>query len=110
MRPGRPVTQSDRAGRMVSMTSEMAAAELAGLRHLHSGKVRDLYEYPDGRLLMVASDRISAYDFVLTPEIPDKGKVLTQLSLWWFKQLDDVAPHHVLSTDVPDEVAGRALV
>jgi phosphoribosylaminoimidazole-succinocarboxamide synthase len=88
----------------------MVAPELAGLRHLHSGKVRDLYEYPDGRLLMVASDRISAYDFVLTPEIPDKGRILTQLSLWWFEQLGDVAPSHVLSTDVPEGLEGRALI
>jgi phosphoribosylaminoimidazole-succinocarboxamide synthase len=95
---------------MVSMTRENEAFELADLRHLHSGKVRDLYEYPDGRLLMVASDRISAYDFVLTPEIPDKGRILTQLSLWWFEQLDDVAPNHVLSTDVPAGLEGRAIV
>jgi phosphoribosylaminoimidazole-succinocarboxamide synthase len=95
---------------MVAMTREMEAPELAGLRHLHSGKVRDLYEYPDGRLLMVASDRISAYDFVLTPEIPDKGKILTQLSLWWFSQLGDVAPNHVISADVPEGLEGRALV
>jgi phosphoribosylaminoimidazole-succinocarboxamide synthase len=92
------------------MTWETAAPELAGLRHLHSGKVRDLYEYPDGRLLMVASDRISAYDFVLTPEIPDKGKILTQLSLWWFERLGDIIPSHVLSSDVPVGLEGRAVV
>jgi len=80
------------------------------LRHLHSGKVRDLYERPDGLLLMVASDRISAYDFVLPTPIPDKGAVLTQLSLWWFEQLADIVPHHVVSTDVPPEYAGRAVV
>jgi phosphoribosylaminoimidazole-succinocarboxamide synthase len=80
------------------------------LRHLHSGKVRDLYEMPDGLLLMVASDRISAYDFVLPTPIPDKGAVLTQLSLWWFEQLADIVPHHVVSTDVPPEYAGRAVV
>ena len=57
---------------------------LAAARHLHSGKVRDLYEIPDGTLLMVASDRISAYDFVLTPEIPGKGEILTRMSLLWF--------------------------
>jgi phosphoribosylaminoimidazole-succinocarboxamide synthase len=95
---------------MVSMTPETEAPEIAGLRHLHSGKVRDLYEYPDGRLLMVASDRISAYDFVLTPEIPDKGKILTRLSLWWFDQLADIAPSHVISADVPEGLHGRALV
>jgi phosphoribosylaminoimidazole-succinocarboxamide synthase len=95
---------------MVSMTRETEAPALAGLRHLHSGKVRDLYEYPDGRLLMVASDRISAYDFALTPDIPDKGRILNRLSLWWFGQFGDIAPNHVLSTDVPDDLAGRALV
>jgi phosphoribosylaminoimidazole-succinocarboxamide synthase len=81
-----------------------------GARHLHSGKVRDLYELDDGRLLMVASDRISAYDFVLTPTIPDKGELLNRMSLWWFDQLHELVPHHVLSTDVPDEVAGRAVI
>jgi phosphoribosylaminoimidazole-succinocarboxamide synthase len=80
------------------------------LEHLHSGKVRDLYALPDGRLLMVASDRISAFDFVLDSEIPDKGEVLTRMSLWWFDQLTDLVPHHVVSTDVPDEFRGRAVV
>ncbi|MDR8407726.1 phosphoribosylaminoimidazolesuccinocarboxamide synthase [Nonomuraea sp. 3-1Str] len=65
------------------------------MRHLHSGKVRDLYEAPDGLLLMVASDRISAFDHVLEPGIPNKGAVLTQLSLWWFEQLADVIPNHI---------------
>jgi phosphoribosylaminoimidazole-succinocarboxamide synthase len=83
---------------------------VVALRHLQSGKVRDLYELPDGLLLMVASDRISAYDFVLPTPIPDKGAVLTQLSLWWFEQLADIVPHHVVSTDVPPEYAGRAVV
>ena len=80
------------------------------LRHLHSGKVRDLYETPDGLLLMVASDRISAYDFVLPTPIPDKGAVLTQLSLWWFEQLADLVPNHLVSTDVPADYAGRAIL
>jgi phosphoribosylaminoimidazole-succinocarboxamide synthase len=84
--------------------------QLAGLHHLHSGKVRDLYETGDGELLMVASDRISAFDHVLPTPIPDKGRILTQLSLWWFGQLEDMVPNHVISTDVPPEVAGRALV
>ncbi|HEX6921933.1 MAG TPA: phosphoribosylaminoimidazolesuccinocarboxamide synthase [Actinomycetes bacterium] len=79
-------------------------------RHLHSGKVRDLYETDDGLLLMVASDRISAFDFVLPTAIPDKGRILTQLSLWWFEQLADVVANHVVSTDVPDEFAGRAIL
>jgi len=80
------------------------------LEHLHSGKVRDLYALSDGRLLMVASDRISAFDFVLDTEIPDKGEILTRMSLWWFGQLTDLVPHHVLSTDVPQRYAGRAVV
>jgi phosphoribosylaminoimidazole-succinocarboxamide synthase len=88
------------------------AQELAGWRHIYSGKVRDLYEPvtgEDDRVLVVASDRISAYDFVLSSEIPDKGRVLTQLSLWWFEQLAGI-PNPVLSTDVPVEVAGRAMI
>ena len=80
------------------------------LRHVSSGKVRDLYELDDGRLLLVASDRISAYDVVLPTLIPDKGKLLTQLSLWWFERLADLVPHHVVSTDVPADLAGRAMV
>jgi phosphoribosylaminoimidazole-succinocarboxamide synthase len=76
---------------------------------LHSGKVRDVYADGDD-ILLVASDRVSIYDVVLPTPIPDKGKILTQLSLWWFDQLADVAPHHVLSaTDVPAEWAGRAV-
>jgi phosphoribosylaminoimidazole-succinocarboxamide synthase len=87
-----------------------AVADLPGLEHVYSGKVRDIYRYPDGRLLFVASDRVSAYDWVLPTPIPDKGRVLTQLSLWWFGQLADIVPNHVISADVPDEVAGRAMV
>ena len=83
---------------------------MIGYRHLHSGKVRDLYESPDGLLLMVASDRISAFDHVLPTPIPDKGRILTQLSLWWFERLADLVQHHVVSTDVPAEVAGRAVL
>jgi phosphoribosylaminoimidazole-succinocarboxamide synthase len=80
------------------------------LQHLHSGKVRDLYALPDGQLLMVASDRISAFDFVLDTLIPDKGEILTRMSLWWFDQLAGLVPHHVVSTDVPEEFRGRAVV
>jgi phosphoribosylaminoimidazole-succinocarboxamide synthase len=83
---------------------------VAAYTHLHSGKVRDLYEAPDGLLLMVASDRISAYDFILPTPIPDKGKILTALSLWWFERLADLVPNHVVSTDVPVEYAGRAIL
>jgi phosphoribosylaminoimidazole-succinocarboxamide synthase len=84
------------------------AVEIPGAKHLHSGKVRDLYELESGDLLMVASDRISAFDWILQTPIPDKGKVLTAMSLWWFEQLD--VPNHIISTDVPAEVAGRAVV
>ncbi|MEV0386555.1 phosphoribosylaminoimidazolesuccinocarboxamide synthase [Nonomuraea sp. NPDC050643] len=66
------------------------------MKHVHSGKIRDLYETDDGLLLMVASDRISAFDYVLEPDIPDKGAILTQMSLWWFDQLKDVVPNHVV--------------
>ena len=84
-------------------------------QHIYSGKVRDLYEDPAGRILLVASDRMSAFDHVLETPIPDKGRILTQLSLWWFEQLSGVVPNHVLSTDVgptdvPPEFAGRAMV
>ncbi len=95
----------------------MSVVELEGWTHRYSGKVRDLYEPAegsdragDGTVLVVASDRISAYDHVLPTPIPDKGKVLTALSLWWFEQLTDLVPHHVVSTDVPAAVAGRAMV
>jgi phosphoribosylaminoimidazole-succinocarboxamide synthase len=76
----------------------------------HTGKVRRLYAWPGDSILMVATDAISAYDHVLPTPIPDKGAVLTQLSLWWFDQLADLIPNHVLSTAVPEDVAGRALV
>jgi phosphoribosylaminoimidazole-succinocarboxamide synthase len=83
--------------------------QVPGAEHVHSGKVRDLYRLPDGSLLMVASDRISAYDFVLETPIPDKGEILTRMSLWWFAQLADLVPNHVLSFDVPEQVQGRAV-
>ena len=91
-----------------------AAPSIEGATHVHSGKVRDLYRLDTGehagRLLMVASDRISAYDFVLDTPIPDKGEILTRMSLWWFDQLSGLLPNHLVSTDVPAEVAGRAVV
>ena len=91
------------------------AVQLPGWRHIYSGKVRDLYVpealHPLGDVvLVVASDRISAFDFILPTPIPDKGVVLTQLSLWWFDQLAELVPNHVVSLDVPAEVAGRAMV
>lgn len=78
------------------------------MRHLYSGKVRELYETDDGVLLLVATDRISAFDHVLPTEIPDKGKILTQLSLWWFERLTDVVPNHLIDAPVPPEFACRA--
>jgi phosphoribosylaminoimidazole-succinocarboxamide synthase len=83
---------------------------VAAYEHVHSGKVRDLYRTEDGLLLLVASDRISAFDFVLPTEIPDKGAILTQLSLWWFDQLSDVVENHIVSVDVPSEFADRAVL
>lgn len=91
--------------------------ELPGHIHVYSGKVRELYRPLDpatggpdpGRLLLVASDRVSAYDHVLDTPVPDKGAVLTGLSLWWFDRLADLVDHHVVSTQVPAEVAGRAV-
>ena len=80
------------------------------MKHLHSGKVRDLYELDGGDLLFVATDRVSVYDVTLPTEVPDKGKLLTGLSAWWFEQLADVVPNHVISTtDVPEQFAGRAM-
>lgn len=88
--------------------------QVPGLVHLHTGKVRDLYRDEDGNLVMVASDRMSAFDWVLPTEIPDKGRVLTQLSLWWFDQLQDLVPNHVISTELPAgapaDWAGRTLI
>jgi len=81
----------------------------ADLRHIYSGKVRDLYETTDGVLLLVASDRISAFDYVLEKPIPDKGKILTQLSLWWFERLADIVPSHLVNAPVPAQFAGRAM-
>jgi phosphoribosylaminoimidazole-succinocarboxamide synthase len=75
---------------------------LEGLQHLHAGKVRDLYAVGDDLVLIVASDRISAYDHVLSTPIPDKGIVLTQLSVWWLGQLDDIVSNHLVTADVDD--------
>ena len=109
------------------MTSRSNPLEIPGWTHIYSGKVRDLYgpneerfdatgltvsddaELRAGSVMVVASDRISAFDRILPTVIPDKGKILNQMSLWWFEQLKEV-PNHVLSTDVPDVVAGRAMI
>src|SRR3712207_1001243 len=74
----------------------------------NSGKVREVYKLDDD-LLMVASDRISIYDVVMPTEIPDKGKVLTQMSNFWFELTQDIVPNHLISEEVPDEVRGRAV-
>jgi len=81
----------------------------APLTLLYSGKVRDVYGWGDDRLLLVASDRVSAYDHVLPTPIPDKGKILTQLSLWWFGQLADLIPNHLIDAEIPARFAGRAM-
>ena len=109
---------SDATSDVTADVTSDAPLELPGYAHLYSGKVRDLYAPIDpatgaadeSQLLLVASDRISAFDYVLDSEIPDKGAILTQLSLWWFEQLADLVPHHVVSTDVPRAVAGRAVL
>ncbi|MGI8415312.1 MAG: phosphoribosylaminoimidazolesuccinocarboxamide synthase [Nakamurella sp.] len=86
---------------------------MGGFRHLASGKVRDIYQVDDATLLFVASDRISAYDWVLPTPIPDKGSVLTAMSMFWFELLADAARNHLLSVDdprIPESVRGRAMV
>ncbi|MCM3778250.1 phosphoribosylaminoimidazolesuccinocarboxamide synthase [Microbacterium hydrocarbonoxydans] len=84
---------------------------MPGWRHLYSGKVRDLYasaDPGDTRILVVASDRVSAFDFVLSPGIPQKGALLTRLSRWWFDRLE--VPNHLAEGDVPASVADRAML
>ena len=81
-----------------------------GWNHLRSGKVRDLYTNLNGELLIVASDRISAFDYILPTEIPGKGKLLTQLSLFWFEMFKEIVPNHLITTDVPTEVKDRAVI
>ena len=75
---------------------------MTNLTHVYTGKVRDLYDAGDGLLLFVASDRLSVFDVVLGETVPDKGRVLTALSTFWFEELADVLPNHVVTTDVPD--------
>ena len=96
----------------MSAPSLPPAPDLPGYRHLYSGKVRDLYVPldDDSRLLVVATDRISVYDQVLATPIPDKGRLLTQLSLWWFDQLADLVPNHLVDAAVPAAVQGRGLL
>ncbi len=92
------------------MTTTVSTTELTGLELTHRGKVRDCYAVGDA-LLLVATDRVSAYDVVLEPSIPDKGRVLTALSLFWFKQLESLVPNHLITADVdemPDAVRVHA--
>ena len=86
------------------------APEITGWNHLRTGKVRDLYTNDKNEILLVASDRISAYDWVMPTVIPGKGAVLTQLSLFWFELLEDIIGNHIVSTEVPNEVEDRAII
>ena len=112
--PARPRVSAP-AGIMERMSE---AREIPGWTHVYSGKVRDLYRPEDGaddRMLVVASDRVSAFDHVLSPGIPGKGALLTELSLWWFDQLGgadggEPVPNHLTGEAAPDEVADRAMV
>ena len=83
---------------------------IEGWNHLRTGKVRDLYTNESGEILLVASDRISAFDWVLPTTIPNKGAILTQLSLFWFELLADIVPNHIISDEVPESVADRAVI
>ena len=86
------------------------APEIEGWTHIRTGKVRDLYSNHEGEILLVASDRISAFDWVLPSVIPNKGAILTQLSLFWFELLGDIVPNHIITEDVPDQVMDRAVI
>ena len=92
----------------------LTSAQAEGLEVFRRGKVRDTFQLPDGTLLMVATDRISAFDVVLPTPIPDKGRVLTQVSRWWFGHTADIVPNHLISgdelpDDVPDDWADRTM-
>ena len=86
------------------------APTIDGWTHIRTGKVRDLYSNDEGEILLVASDRVSAFDWVLPSEIPNKGAILTQLSLFWFELLGDVVPNHIITDDVPQSVIDRAVI
>jgi phosphoribosylaminoimidazole-succinocarboxamide synthase len=86
------------------------APKIDGWTHIRTGKVRDLYSNDEGEILLVASDRISAFDWVLPSEIPNKGAILTQLSLFWFELLGDIVPNHIVTEDVPNSVLDRAVI
>jgi len=103
-----------------ALESVLLETDFAGLERYASGKVRDLYRVDNERLLFVATDRISAFDYVLATGIPSKGRVLTQLSLFWFEFLKDIVPNHLLTADVDrypeplrryaDELRGRSML
>lgn len=86
------------------------APSIPGWTHVRTGKVRDLYTNDKDEILLVASDRVSAFDWVMPSTIPGKGAVLTQLSLFWFELLEDIVPNHVISLDVPAIVEDRAVI
>jgi phosphoribosylaminoimidazole-succinocarboxamide synthase len=86
------------------------APMINGWTHIRTGKVRDLYRNDEGEILLVASDRISAFDWVLPSVIPNKGAILTQLSLFWFELLGDIVPNHLITEDVPASVMDRAVI
>lgn len=94
--------------RIALLASRPMAGTLSELELHSSGKVREIYEDGD-ELIMVASDRISAFDVVLPEPIPDKGRVLTQMSIFWFATTGEIVPNHLISEDVPAEAAGRAI-
>ena len=107
---------------MTDLTTTMLSSDLP-LEKIGRGKVRDIYAVDDNRLLLVTTDRISAFDVVMAETIPMKGAVLTQISAWWFGQLEGVVPHHMISADADDiisevpelqgmrsEIAGRAML
>src|ERR1700712_2662722 len=98
---------------VTSDLSDDAVGSEYGLSHLHSGKVRDLYATDTGHLVMVASDRISAYDVILPTPVPDKGRILTAMTVWWFSQLADMVDNHLVSYDdesIPDVWRGRSML
>jgi phosphoribosylaminoimidazole-succinocarboxamide synthase len=102
----------DQADRHQDLTNEqfIDAMEtiVTSITHLYSGKVRDIYDAGDGRVLFVASDRMSAFDVVMAEPVPDKGRVLTAMTAFWLDQLDDLAPNHLISVDVADYPADAA--
>src|SRR5207302_5294991 len=108
-RVGRARIPRTQAGGSAKLAVAPGSTEGLIVELVHSGKVRDVYADGDD-LILVASDRVSVYDVVLPTPIPDKGKILTALSLWWFERLADIVPNHLISaTEVPARFAGRAI-